>query len=169
MINYLKVIELSLGVLILGILIQAIIWRLKKIKKELMILVSIFFAMPPLLFFSFNNFILSTISDAELPLIIALTYSLSLAYIQTYPALKEDIPSVKILTLIKSSEKLTKKELIKSHLLNSSLINVKQKELINDGFVYKHNKKIKLTRLGFLLAKIFIFYRNMLNLNDATG
>ena len=80
-----------------------------------------------------------------------------------------DLPSCHIIACISKEEKLTKKELIKSHLLNSSLINVKQKELIDDGFVYKHNKKIKLTRLGFLLAKIFIFYRNMLNLNDATG
>lgn len=168
MLNYLKIIELSAAILFICILIQAIIWNLKKIKNELIVLLTIFSFTPLILFLILNNLIIF-LSRSELINTVVLTYSLSLAYIQTYPALKEDIPSIKILSLIKHSGKISKKELIKNHLLNDSLINSKQEELINDGFIFKQNRKIKVTKIGFLLAKIFIFYRNILNLKDSTG
>lgn len=168
MLNFLKIIELSFAVLFMCILTQAIIWNIKKIKSEFILLVTIFSFIPLVLFLIFNNLNIF-LSRGELVNTAVLTYSLSLAYIQTYPALKEDIPSIKILSLIKHSRKISKEELIKNHLLNNSLINSKQEELINDGFIFKQNGKIKVTKIGFLLAKFFIFYRKIFNLKDSTG
>lgn len=109
--------------------------------------------------FEFDNFILTNI----------LLSSLLLAYIQTYPALREDIPSVKILMLVNQHQGINFKELIDNKKLNKDLKGSKENDLLNDGFIIDKKTHFELTQIGKIIAQIFKFYRKLINIQCKTG
>jgi superfamily II helicase len=101
--------------------------------------------------------------------IIFLYIGLSCVYIQTFPVLKEDIPSFRILRIIANNKKgVSEKEIIKL-MGTTDLFNIKLTELEEDNFLKKENSKITLTNSGRILANIFIAYRKLLGLGRGDG
>ena len=94
---------------------------------------------------------------------------LSCVYIQTFPVLKEDIPSFRILRIIANNKKgVSEKEIIKL-MGTTDLFNIKLTELEEDNLLKKENSKITLTNSGRILANIFIIYRKLLGLGRGDG
>lgn len=91
------------------------------------------------------------------------------AYIQTYPALREDIPSVKILMLVNQYEGIDVKQLMENKILNKDLKTSKDNDLLNDGFIIIKNGSFELTKTGKFLALMFKSYRKLINIQDKTG
>ncbi len=148
------------------LLIQIIIWRFFLIKKEIITLGSIFFVSP--LFIYLLVFMLNKASVIDLLMIALLQALLSSAYLQTYPALREDIPSIKLLFFIKENPNLSRKNIIDFFSKNSSLIKSKNKDLISDGLI-KEGNSMQLTLSGKVLAKFFVTYRKFLGVRREHG
>ena len=148
--------------------IQVFIWNFRKIKREIFTLFLIYLS-PILLIINFYWYFDLIILDI---LIIGILYILlSLAYLQTYPALREDIPSFRILFLIEKSQKkgITKKN-IEKKIINKSLLYSKYNDLLNDSMIYHDsNGDIRLTFFSSLLLYFFSLYRSCLGLEIGDG
>jgi len=147
---------------------QVIIWNSKRIKKEILILFLIYLS-PILLIISFYWYLNLIILDI---FIISILYIfLSLTYLQTYPALREDIPSFRILFIIEKSGKkgITKKNLEKKFIKNR-LIHSKYDDLILDGMIhFNSNGYLRLSFFSSWLLNFFSLYRSFLGLKVGDG
>lgn len=170
------VILMSLAVGILSffiiLILHIIIWRIKKPEKEIMFLL-LFFIILPFLFFIFillinsfkdftsNNFIFS---------VFLLYFSLSCAYIQTYPAARANAPSLQIVYFIYKSGKkgLSEKEIIQNFNLGN-LVYERIEDLIKESFVYEEDKKLFLTQRGKIFIGMFEIYRKLYGLEFGQG
>jgi hypothetical protein len=149
------------------LLIHSFVWNIFRISAEIkclfgLIIFHLFIFNSLMIFvcgFEFDNFIMTNI----------LLSSLLLAYIQTYPALREDIPSVKILMLVNQHQGINFKELIDNKKLNKDLKGSKENDLLNDGFIIDKKTHFELTKIGKFIAQIFKFYRKLINIQCKTG
>lgn len=153
----------------ISLLIQLFAIKFLSIKREILMLLIVFIIIPiflNILNWYFNLITLNYISS------IILLLGLSGSYLQTYPALKNDIPTFKILFFIdqfnKNKINIDRTKLIKLFNINE-LENNKVKELINDGLIKKSNDYFSLTLFGNLMAYIFKKYRCILNLDRGKG
>lgn len=91
--------------------------------------------------------------------------SLTLAYMITYSAIEVDSPSLLMIMAITEAglEGLDKKEL-EQKMSDEILIKPRFEDIIIHRMSYLEGHKYKLTRKGSFIAKIFIFYRKILNL-----
>lgn len=95
---------------------------------------------------------------------------LASAYVQTYPAFQEDIPSFKILLSLKSSTSgaLSEKQIV-DMLADDDLLTDKIQDLVDDGLVSRTDNHLKVTRTGQLLSFFFLSYRSWLGLESGNG
>ena len=111
--------------------------------------------------FTNNNLIFSTF---------LLYFSLSCAYIQTYPAARANAPSLQIVRFIyKSGEKGLSEEEIINKFSISNLVYERVEDLIKENFVYQQDNSILLTKKGVILANIFCVYRRLYGLDLGQG
>ena len=159
---------ISIALFFLVFFIQVFIWNFKKIKKEILILLYIY--IPPLfLIISLHWYLNLIILDI---LIISFLYILlSLSYLQTYPALRENIPSFTILLIVeKAGKKGISKENLKKELYKDNLLTSKYKDLINDGMIFLNSDGyLRLSFFSCLLLRFFSFYRWSLGLETGDG
>lgn len=83
--------------------------------------------------------------------------------------MREDIPSVKLLVLIRENPGMSVDDLITNDKLNSNLKTSKENDLINDGFVIIKDGELELTFFGRTIAVIFKTYKKLLNIQEQTG
>ena len=141
----------------------------KKIKySRLNLMIFIFFGLPIIL--SLIGLFLSLIQIEVLfsYLIINLTFMI------IYPGLDYDnIPSLKILMIIKNYEKIHKKpcskNLINTKLNPKKIILKRINELKKDKFLKKNSKQLKLNFLGELFVLFFSLIRSVYNIKDGKG
>jgi len=101
---------------------------------------------------------------AEYLHIFVFSTSLILAYIITYSAIEADSPSLLIVREVADAGRDgLKEEKLKAELNNDFLIEPRLRDLIVDKMVYVHGDKYRLTSKGFLIAKIFVLSRKLLN------
>lgn len=167
MICWLVVLEYSVGIFILTLLLQVIVWHCRKVIKEIAILFAIMCISPAAFLFTIYWRDLAT--NQEIFFIAVLVYSLCAAYIQTYPALREDIPSIRILNIIGAEPGVNTEAVISSALLSSTLKSDKEDELLSDRLVIVKNGNVSLSKFGIALVYIFKFYRNIMKINESTG
>ena len=137
-------------------------------KKSEIFLIFITFLLTPF-FYTYFFIDLSLYRYTDMLSIIFLYIGLSSVYIQTFPALKEDIPSFRILRIIANNKKgISEKEIIKL-MGTTDLFDIKLKELEEDNLLRKENSKITLSKSGRILANIFIIYRKILGLGRGDG
>ena len=152
--------------------LHVILWKIYLPKRQAKVLLQIFFGILIVgILFLIN--ISSFVSEAEnlvpqkIPeyLHICLIFiSLTLSYMITYSALEADSPTlVMVMTIEKAGQEgLDKKEF--DRILNDDLlIKPRIKDLITDKMAYLDGEKYRLTSKGVLFARIFIFYRKLLN------
>ena len=164
---------MSAHVLITGILLFSVVlvahvllWRVVRIKREIFWLFTIFLLCPLLLVVAT---VVGGYEGVKEAIAIALTQiSLAVVYIQTYPALKSDIPTFRILLLLQQMHELTEEEILRqmdqAHLFDEKLI-----ELESDSLIVQQDGKLVLSPLGKIIAMLFAYYRNLLGLKTGTG
>lgn len=139
---------------------HVLLWNLFKIKKEILWLTAVFIVIPGLIMLSWRAM---DFSSTESTIAIGMLYAaLAVVYMQTYPALREDIPSIRILmTVQEHSGSMMHHEII-AHLAQQKLFETKIADLENDALIYIRENRMHLTTMGAVLAKIFRTYRRLL-------
>ncbi len=157
-------------ILFLGSLVlHLILWRLFDIKKEILALFLLFIGIPLLALAGLGA---CGIWDGTQALAIGmLDFALAVFYMQTYPTLRTDIPTFRILILLDENRGtgLDERAIIGRLRGSPDMFSRKVVELERDGLAEKREGRIYLTRMGFLIARIFIFYRRMLGLPFGAG
>lgn len=118
--------------------------------------------------FSTDNFIPNSFSEY---LHISLFFiSLALAYLVTYSALEVDGPSFFILMNIDNAgaDGLDEKK-FDQIITDEYLVIPRVNDLVRDKMVYVQADKYKLTDSGLMLARFFVFYRNLLGIQQKGG
>lgn len=140
--------------------LHILVWNLLRIRKEMLWLAFVFFAVPgAMLLLAWLAGLLAAISMIASGMIYA---SLALVYIQTYPALREDIPSVRILmTVYRQPGGITRAGVIE-HLASQGFLDTKIRDLQSDALVRVKDDRLQLTAAGAGLAAVFHHYRKLL-------
>lgn len=147
---------------------QIVVWKFLRIKKPIRALGVVFIALPiTLIFFSYVRF---DFYWQELLLAGVLHLSVAAAFIQTYPAFQEDIPSFKLLMFIDKSpgRRIAEKELIEI-MSTDDLLHSKVQDLANEGLARIDGDGLHLTKSGEMLVKIFSRYRKFIGLPSGAG
>lgn len=154
---------------VLALVSHVLIGKFFKIRREIACLALLFLLIMPLLLAGF-------FAGRQVPLgefyASAMVYlSLALAYLQTYPALKTEIPTFRILLLIHRAKRegLTIGEIEKNLSGDAELYNLKMTELQEDRLLDRQEGRWVLKRAGALLADTFILYRRLLGLKSGRG
>jgi len=151
---------------------QIIIWKIHIPERQTQALVILFFCILAIgLFFLAIISHLYRISNLPVPraysdyLHIALFFtSLTLAYMITYSAIEVESPSLLMILKISDmgTQGLDRKDLEET--MNDELLIIPRvRDLLTDRMAYLEGEQYKLTRKGKVAAKIFIFYRKILN------
>jgi hypothetical protein len=145
----------------LAMIIQIIIWRIKKPKNEYLAILIIF----NIIFFI--TIFLTIYLDWELLIfdwlhIIIIYYSLVFAYLIAYTSIEGDSPSIIIAIEVYNSKKkgVTVEDLEKK-ITNKRFINPRIRALLDNNIVFEDNKKIFMSKKGhfsLILMKIIHFY-----------
>ncbi|MCP4701860.1 MAG: hypothetical protein GY862_34115 [Gammaproteobacteria bacterium] len=149
-------------------IVHMAVWRIWPSGKDISRLFLIFICLP---------FLPSLIAAQWLELspfaffaMVLLWFALSAAYIQTYPALKEDIPSFRLLFLIDDSgpQGINRENLL-GKIGGDDLFLRKIDELEKDGLILEKDGKLELSRAGRFLSSVFYYYRRILGLQPGEG
>ncbi len=146
---------------------HVLLWNLFKIKKEMLWLAVVFIVVPGMMMtLSWVLGISTAISTIATGMLYA---ALAAVYIQTYPALREDIPSIRILmTIHATTGGMTRSEII-DHLMRQKLFATKITDLKNDALIGIQEDRMRLTTMGAALARIFQTYRKLLGHTAGRG
>jgi hypothetical protein len=165
--NWSLILTVSLYITIITITVKVLIWRVIYIKREMGTLLCILAFTPFLLVLIFAN--VYNLDRIDICYVSFYSFAALSAYIQTYPALREDIPTIKILNLIFDNKEISVIELLSNPSLNKSLHDVKIEELINDKLLFKDGNILVLGRWGKFLAISFSKYRVIFDVDNETG
>ena len=157
----------GIGLFFAALTMHVTSWNLFRIKKEALWLVIIFMFIPSVILVS-----LWAADHLQTPLATAagmLHMVLAVVYIQTYPALREDIPSIRILVLLHKHPEGLSREQILQLLAQQQLFETKIADLENDAFVHIRGEKINLTTAGAILSAVFNLYRKLLGSEAGKG
>lgn len=154
------VIACGVGLFVVVLTLHVLMWNLIRIKKEMLWMVFIFFVVPGTALLSAW---LAGFLDALSAIASGMLYtSLAVVYIQTYPAVREDIPSIRILMSVhRQPGGMTRFEIIE-HLVAHGFFGIKIKDLQNDSLVRAQDDRLYLTAMGAGLASVFHHYRKLL-------
>jgi len=150
--------------------LHVLVWRIFKPRNDINALGLVFVVLPFVagvaLFFVFRekfplaHFVLSAL----------LYLAVAAAYIQTYPGMRSNVPTLVIVNLVGRSKSGLTVEQIKTTLTQEQMVQNKVEELADEGFVtIAPDQSIQLTARGRTLASIFITYRRLLGLNEGAG
>jgi hypothetical protein len=155
----------------LAFLLHVMLWKIRLPKRQIRMLVLIFFGVLIIGILSLWSFplplkALGLSAPYALPeyIHIALFFiSLTLAYVVTYSAIEVDSPSMMMVMQIDSAgpDGMEKVAFAKT-MTNDILVKSRIKDLITAELTYMDGDKYKLTPKGVVLARIFIFYRKLL-------
>ncbi len=157
------------GVLLfaLAMVAHVLLWRVARVKKEIFWLFATLLLGPLLLVIAAIACGYAEIMEG---VAIALVQTaLAVVYIQTYPALREDIPSIRILMLVDSQPDGMDRMDILNQLDGAQFLETKIDDLENDVLVVSDGKVLRLTYTGTLLAVIFGLYRRLLGTSSVQG
>lgn len=146
-----------------------ILWTTRRPVKEIFWLITLFVIVPlGALCFGVAFGLLGLTEAAAIGL---LDLAFSGVYIQSYPAIKTDIPSFCILTAIaQSGERGILPEEIRRVLADERrLISDKLDELKGDALIETDGDLVRLKPLGRLVARVYLCYRRILGLGIGKG
>lgn len=148
--------------LFVGLLIlQLFIWRVLKPKKQMLLLLVLFFVLP---------FVLTAYSfyiESGLVFIFLVTLAIGTAYVMSFPAAAAQSPTLVLVNSVIKNNLKTEGEIYQS--LGGRLVKDRLDDLQSDGLVYIENDQIKLKKAGQLLAICFIKFRQFLGLPEGQG
>jgi len=158
--------------------LHIVIWRIKIPKRQIKILVLIFFGVLGLgqVFLLVGSNYFEYISEISPDRIIDYFHislfvtSLTLSYVITYSALEVDSPSLVMIKSIDDAgpEGLTNDDFIKA-MSNDILVIPRVKDLVRDKMIYMNGEKYLLTQKGRWFILVFIYYRRLMNAQGKGG
>lgn len=167
----------SIFLFCVAFLLHVLIWKIRLPKRQTRTLLQIFFGTLLVGLFTLwsAKFILQI--EVSMPgncseyLHIALfVTSLTLAYMITYSALEADSPSlVMVMRIAKAGTDGLEKTRFNQLMTDDILIIPRIQDLLRDKMVYVKGGKYKLTAKGVLFARIFMIYRQLLNVHRKGG
>lgn len=144
-----------------SMLFQIAVWHFFLIKKEITVLALLYFIFPLAAFMAFAVYESMDLWDAML---IALFHCIaSSCFVLTYPALKGDIPSLRVLKFVLSNPGTHATEVIKALTKHPAFKSRKLKELETEQLARFRGDRLILTRKGRLIAVFFYFFRKLIN------
>lgn len=161
----------------LAFLIHFIIWKVHSPKSQIKVLLQIFFGtliIGSIGLWSFAVHLknLGFYTPDTLPEFIHISLffiSLTLAYIVTYTAVEVDSPSmVMVMQIDNAGPDGLEKMAFTRTMTDDILVKPRIRDLVTAKIAYKDDNKYRLTPKGVLLARIFIFYRKLMN-NPSRG
>lgn len=157
-----KILSLGMIIFCIAFLLHLMIWKIHVPKSHKRTLLQIFFA-TLLISFIILSFVTNLLIIEYLHIFL-LFVALTLAYITTYSSIEVDSPTLVIINAIVNAGKNgLEKNMLIERLSEEMLIEPRIKDLLADKMIYLSDKKYKLTKSGLWLAKIFTFYRKLLN------
>ncbi len=161
-----------------SLLIQILVWKIcipRRQAKTLLVIFSGNFIIVSVFIFIFPKVL--TLLDIPVPqsiatyLHIALFYwAFTMAYLITYSAVEVDSPSlIMTLAIQKAGEEGLPIESFEANMSNELLLIPRVRDLVHDQIAVLKNGTYHLTPKGIVLAKIFNYYRNLLNIKDKGG
>jgi hypothetical protein len=154
-------------------LVHVIYWRSIKPKDQITPLLAIFAAVPLIPVAVCCIIDPRLIHQADLWLSLILYYAAAGVYIQTYPSIQANCPSLYIVNYIGRKKKGAAIKDIQKAVEKKRLTGLSErvKDLVSDGFIRTiSGKKIDLTNKGKALAMLFIIYRTgLLGLEEGKG
>lgn len=164
-----SIIAIGFGSFTLMLLTQLVLWRVMRVRREVLWLLLLYLVLPTL--FAVVTLATGQVDALSLFAIGLLHLALAGAYIQTYPALRENIPSFRILLLIdRHAHSGVTAEQVIDYLRSEGLFDSKIDDLVNDGFATKMaDGRLMPTRYGAWLADVFRLYRKLLGLQTGHG
>jgi len=108
-----------------------------------------------------HNFLSDNFIDNSLALLLAL--ALSASYVMTYPALENDIPTLKLVYWIWKThpEGISRKELC-GHFSNEALVKPSITEMLSEGLIELEGNSLMLTKRGRRLVRFYQAWRKLL-------
>lgn len=163
----------SLLIFFTVLFLQALAWKLFRPRNRIGLLFIIYFFVPAVILTGYFLLIASgkPLLIAETLLIWLLYFSIAGVYVQTYPALEIDSPSIRIVYLIgKKKAGMTLNDLA-AQFEEEELIMNRFRDLEEQGFirVEKADGAISLAGKGKALAEVFILYRKLLGIEAGKG
>lgn len=148
--------------------VHVVVWRLCRVRREMLWVFVLFLLLPIVV----TGLAMATgYVGATYTLAVWLIHAaLSVVYVQTYPAFREEIPSFRILLAISvtGGRGMSQQEIL-SLFEKSSLFADKMTDLNNDGLLREVDGRLCLTPAGRLLALVFYRYRRLLGLESGLG
>ncbi len=171
----LSIILYPIALFIIILILHILIWRIRRPQKQIIIIFLIFIIIPIFailaFFFLYPKVRINLISIEDLFLMLLFYIALAGVYIQTYPAIQAESPSLFIVNLIgKNKKPMDKKEILK-RIQKDNFINERMLDLEAEGLIKrrKSDGNITITKKGLILSEIFIFYRKFIGLKEGKG
>ncbi len=160
----------------ISLTVHIIIWRIKKPKNDVGALFFILMILPTLLLILFGLGFALAQGRTDLVFFSSLTavalfyLSLGSAYIQTYPVVQAESPSLEILLAIdqKMPHGLTETDILKLF-DNSTLVQKRMQDLINTKLIIEKNNAYHLSNTASHIIRFFHLYRKALGLEFNVG
>jgi len=152
---------------VIALLTQIVLWHIHPIKQEMRWLFLLMLLMPLLPLAIISHYL--QLNGTEIIAAVLIWLSLAVSYIQTYPALKEDIPTFKLLLFIASQQQGVTTDDIMTYISQQNLVKRKLDELHNDSLLIEQRGRLYLSPTGRLLASCFALYRRLLGLKMGDG
>lgn len=151
---------------------QLVVWKIRIPKRQTKVLLGIFFgtlitgllALRAVPYFIPGLAVYVPKHSLEYLHISISFVSLTLAYMITYSAIEADSPSLVMIRAVAraGAAGLDKREFEKT-MNNELLIVPRVRDLVTDKMAYMEGDKYRLTPKGVMFARLFVFYRNLLN------
>ncbi len=154
----------------LAFLLHLVIWKIYLPKRQVAALLKIFFLVLISGIFLLIKFpklinwdILPSANFFEISQLLLLYISITAAYIVSYPAIEADSPTLVIIKAVAGAgvrglDKSKLEEMMKDDLL----IVPRVRDMLSDKMIYLDGEKYKLMPKGMAMARIFLFYKNMI-------
>ena len=167
-----KILLFGTVLLLISFTLHVLIWKIRLPVRQTKVLLQVFFGvllagiaifyyLPP----SFEIFGMSAPRlISEIVQTIIYFVSFTLAYMITYSAIEADSPSLLMVMLISRKKKEGLEiEIFEREMSDEILIKPRIKDLLLDKMLVYDGRRYQMTFKGRLMAKIFIFYRKLLN------
>lgn len=163
----LSVLACGMGLFLAALMTHVALWNIFLVRKEIAWLAFVFIVIPlAILALLYAAGLLETVFILAAGMV---HLALSAVYIQTYPALREDIPSIRILMMLQANPQGLSRGQVLDGLARDQLFDTKVADLENDAFVRVRDGRMYLTNAGTILATVFLLYRKLLGSETGKG
>jgi hypothetical protein len=158
----------GIGLFVAALITHVLLWNMFRIRREVLWLAVVFVVIPLMVLATLRavGYLETAVSATAVGL---LHMALAVVYVQTYPALREDIPSLRILMLVHGHPGGRTRDDLVAQLTGHGLFETKLRDLENDAFVRARDGRMTLTAAGAALATVFDLYRRWLGRSAGKG